>query len=486
MTPMLFIIKYAPEMITKSKPVRRKMSKKLVKNLQVQLMGADIDAQIDYFWDKIRVELNKPCDEDIQATRHILAHTSGIAHFLDAKAFHFEDFDDIVIKSVNFFKHKVFDKTFVVRCKRTGQHPFRSDEVEREIGHQLITDCPSAKVNLTTPAITINLEISKDRLYLVNQRYAGIGGYPIGELEHVISLISGGYDSCVASYLTMRRGMPTHFCFFNLGGREHELAVKEVALYLWEHFGAKQRIKFISVPFEEIVADILQHVDSAHMGVVLKRSMLKVATVLADHYHIDALVTGEAISQVSSQTLSNLSIIDKVTDKLLIRPLITEDKESIIEMARKIGTDQFSENIPEYCGVISVKPTTSAKLKRVEFEEAKLDSTRIQNAVDQAEWSNIDQLDFTALHHAEIHISRIPLPDHRIIDIRHPNDIDKKPLTIDGQTILSIPFFKLHRLSDTLSSSENYLLYCDKGIMSRLHASHLLDQGFNAGVYRPQ
>ncbi len=120
----------------------------------------------------------------------------------------------------------------------------------------------------------------------------------------------------------MRRGLLTHFCFFNLGGRAHELGVMEVAHYLWEKFGRSHRVLFISVPFEEVVGEILGKVDNSQMGVVLKRMMLRAASRIAEELHIDALVTGEAISQVSSQTLPNLSVIDSVTDTLVLRPLI--------------------------------------------------------------------------------------------------------------------------------------------------------------------
>ena len=139
-----------------------------------------------------------------------------------------------------------------------------------------------------------------------------MGGFPLGCQDSVLSLISGGFDSSVSSYLCIKRGLQTHYCFFNLGGRAHELAVKEVALFLWMKYHASHRVKFISVPFEGVVEEILNNVDNAHMGVVLKRIMLRAAEKLAQGLHIEALVTGESVAQVSSQTLANLSVIDRV------------------------------------------------------------------------------------------------------------------------------------------------------------------------------
>ncbi|WP_289628306.1 hypothetical protein, partial [Acinetobacter pittii] len=111
---------------------------------------------------------------------------------------------------------------------------------------------------------------------------------------------------------------------------------------------------------EEVVGEILTKVDDSYMGVTLKRMMLRAASRVAERLELDALVTGEAISQVSSQTLPNLSVIDRVTDTLVLRPLIVSHKQDIIDTARQIGTAEFARHMPEYCGVISVNPTTQA------------------------------------------------------------------------------------------------------------------------------
>src|SRR5690606_7522426 len=144
--------------------------------------------------------------------------------------------------------------TFAVRCKRAGKHAFSSVDVEVYVGGALNRDTGASGVSLDNPGVLVALEIRDDRLYVVDARFEGIGGYPIGSQDGVLSLISGGFDSAVASYMAIRRGLSTHYCFFNLGGREHEIAVKEVALYLWLRYGASQRVKFVTVPFEAVVA----------------------------------------------------------------------------------------------------------------------------------------------------------------------------------------------------------------------------------------
>src|SRR5690606_3472936 len=169
-----------------------------------------------------------------------------------------------------------------------------------------------------------------DRLFVIANKNRGLGGYPLGEQDPVLSLISGGFDSTVSTYLCIKRGLRAHYCFFNLGGRAHELGVKEVAYYLWNKYGSSHRVKFITVPFEDVVREILESVDNAYMGVVLKRMMLRAAEKVAASLEIPALVTGESVAQVSSQTLINLSVIDRATDMLVLRPLSTMDKGEII------------------------------------------------------------------------------------------------------------------------------------------------------------
>ena len=171
----------------------------------------------------------------------------------------------------------------------------------------------------------------------------------------------------------MRRGARTHFCFFNLGGKDHEIGVKQVSHEIWNRYSSSHKTKFVSVDFDPIVNEILTKVDNGLMGVILKRMMMRAASKVADKLNIKALVTGESLGQVSSQTLTNLSVIDRVTETLILRPLIHIDKAEIIETSRVIGTHDFAAAMPEYCGVISKKPTTRAVMADIEENEAKFD-----------------------------------------------------------------------------------------------------------------
>lgn len=483
---MQFVVKYFPEITIKSRPVRKQMCRQLQTNLRRLLKPIDASVQVDAAWDHLRVSSKLEDAARQQRLVAILQQTPGIAHCLEVVEYPLGDIADIADRVAALWGPQLQSKTFVVRCKRSGQHAFRSGDVEREVGAFLFHGFASAGVDLRHPQVTVRLEIRGDRLYVVSRRLDGLGGFPLGSIDSVLSLVSGGFDSTVASYQMMRRGMQTHFLFFNLGGHAHELGVKEVCLYLWMKYGASHPVKFVSVPFEPVVAEILQRVDDSHMGVVLKRMMLRVAGDVARQLNIQALVTGESVAQVSSQTLHNLAVIDQVTESLVLRPLICSHKADIVATSRAIGTEEFAAHMPEYCGVISVKPKTRAKLDRVEAEENKFDFAVLEGVVAEARVESIDDICLADEVAPDIEILVVPLADSVIIDLRHPREEEVCPLRLSGIEVLTIPFYQLHSRFAELDPARRYMLYCDEGVMSRLHAAHLMREGYgNVCVYRP-
>ena len=484
---MQFVVKLFPEITIKSRPVRRQFVRRLHNNLNGLLRAVDRRISVASEWDRIVVNAPELTTAQIDDVVDIMKRTPGIANFLEVVEYPLGDLDDIFTKTRALYADVLEGKTFVVRCKRVGKHEFKSGDVERYVGGGLLQHTGATAVDLHNPDVTVKLEIRKQQLFVVRARHEGLGGFPMGSLDSVLSLISGGFDSTVASFLTMKRGLRTHFVFFNLGGRAHEVGVKEVALYLWLKYSASHRVKFVAVPFENVVGEILQNVDDSQMGVILKRMMLRAAERIADQLDVDALVTGEAVAQVSSQTLANLGVIDRATDKLVLRPLITTSKTDIIHMAREIGTEHFAAGMPEYCGVISVNPTTRARLERIAQQEANFDFAVLDKAVADARWYNIDELADAAVATTEVEVMSVPVVGSIIVDVRHPTEQERRPLVMRGYEVLVIPFYELHKKFAELDQSRQYLLYCDKGVMSRLHASHLIEEGCrNVGVYRPR
>jgi thiamine biosynthesis protein ThiI len=221
--------------------------------------------------------------------------------------------------------------------------------------------------------------------------------------------------------------------------------------------------------------------------VVLKRVMMRAATRIADKYGIQALVTGESLGQVSSQTLTNLNVIDRSTDLLILRPLIAMDKQDIINQSRIIGTEDFAKSIPEYCGVISQKPTVKAVLSKVEAEELKFSEDLIDRVVASAVVMDIRDIEAEMNQQVtETETVNDVASGEIIIDVRAPEEEERSPLLIDNVMVKAIPFFKLATQFADLDKSKTYLLYCDRGVMSKLQALYLVEKGYtNVKVYRP-
>ncbi|OCG79488.1 tRNA uracil 4-sulfurtransferase ThiI [Gilliamella sp. Occ4-3] len=475
---MKFIVKLFPEITIKSDSVRLRFIKILASNIRNILKHHIEDVAVIRHWDFIEV---RPKVENSEAKiLELLMRIPGIHHILAVDEITFVDMHDIFEKALDYYAPLIENKTFCVRVKRRGKHEFTSIDVERYVGGGLNQHVSSAKVKLTHPEITVHLEIDKEKLLLVKGRHAGIGGFPTGTQEDVLSLISGGFDSGVSSYMLMRRGSRVHYCFFNLGGKTHEIGVKQMAHYLWKRFGSSHKVRFIAIDFSDVVGEILEKIDDGQMGVILKRMMIRAASKIAQRYKVEALVTGEALGQVSSQTLTNLRLIDNASDTLILRPLITHDKETIINIARQIGTEDIAKTMPEFCGVISKSPTVKAVKEKIEAEEMNFDFTILDKAVAEAE--NIDIREIAKQTDTKIaHVETVTTlsTNHVVIDIRSLEEQEDNPLILSDIEVKHIPFYKLATQFGNLDQSKQYLLYCDRGVMSKLQALYLIDQGYN-------
>jgi len=476
-----FILKLFPEIMIKGSSAKRQMTGQLYNNLLTILERISPEIKVKKYSDKIEVFTPK---EYLPEVRERLLNTPGIEQILEVLQFDgMDSIDKIKAKVRELFADSLKDKTFVVRVKRSGKHEFKSIDIERTVGGHLLANSEAKGVQLKNPDITLQMELIQDQLNIITTKYKGLSGFPIGTQGDILSLMSGGFDSTVASYLTMKRGIKTHFIFFNLGGMAHEIGVKQVALYLWNKFGSSHKVKFISVPFDDVIEEIFRSTPPTYMGVTLKRLMLIASEKIADTMEIDALVTGESVAQVSSQTLRNLALIDQVTNKLVLRPLATVNKPEIINIANEIGTRHFAENMPEYCGVISQNPITHGSFKRMEKVAQKFNYEVLDKAVEEAQYLSIDEIEADITAQAPVAVvNDINDGNYTVIDIRPEEECIELPCET-----LKIPFHKLKKEFKKLPKDKNYLLYCDKGIMSQLHAQYLrdADEAENVKVYRP-
>jgi len=475
---MKFIIKLFPEIMIKSESVRKRFVKILTSNIRNVLTKYDDTVAVIKHWDYI--EVRSKIDANLPMLIEQLQRIPGIHHFLQVEEKPFANLHEIFEQTLSDVASQLENKTFCVRVKRKGKHEFNSLEAERYIGGGLNQHIASAKVQLKNPDVTVRIEIEDDKMMLVRARYEGIGGYPIGTQEDVLSLISGGFDSGVSSYMLLRRGSRVHYCFFNLGGAAHEIGVKQMAYHIWQRYGSSHKVRFVAINFEGVVGEILENVDNGQMGVVLKRMMVRAASKIAQRFDIQAIVTGEALGQVSSQTLTNLRLIDEAAEVLVLRPLITHDKEQIIAMAKHIGTDDIAKSMPEFCGVISKNPTVKAIKAKIEQEEGNFNFAVLESAVENAQYLDIRQIaEQTEKDVVSVNAVSVLGENDVIIDIRSPEEIDENPLHIENQPMILLPFYKLSSQFAELDQSKNYVLYCERGVMSKLQALYLKESGFN-------
>lgn len=470
---MKFIIKLFPEIIMKSDSVRKRFVRILNGNIKNTLAAIDQTIVVVHRWDFIEVRSKDASKRTL--ILETLQRISGIHHILEVDEHCFNNLHDIFLNTLPKYEDQLMNKSFCVRVKRRGQHEFDSMDVMRYVGGGLNQHIPSAKVKLKNPDVTVRIEIEDDKMMLIKARHSGLGGFPMGTQEDVLSLISGGFDSSVSSYMFMRRGSRVHYLFFNMGGRVHEIGVKQMAYHLWSRYSFSHKVKFVAVDFEPVVAEILSSIDDGHMGVVLKRMMVRAASMVADRFGIEAVVTGEAMGQVASQTLTNLHMIDKAASKLVLRPLIASDKEDIVRIAEQIGTYEVAKSMPEFCGVISKSPTVKAVEKKLLEQEAGFDFSILEHAIQNAQVQDIRSLNQAKDIMTPDIVNQV-LADEIVLDIRSPDEATELPLKINAQ-VIALPFYKLSSQFATLNPNKTYLLYCNQGVMSYLQASRLLDDG---------
>ncbi|WP_373190395.1 tRNA uracil 4-sulfurtransferase ThiI [Halomonas sp.] len=488
---MTYLLKLHPEITIKSRSVRQHMIRCLASNVRNILRKQIEGVRVKGGWDALRVSLPNTLPEGrIEEMEDILTRIPGIHEVLATQAVPCSSLDEAAAWIVPHWKAAIARRRFRVRAKRRGNHGFSSVDLERHLGSALLAAEPTARVDLNHPEIVVSVELTHHWLQLIRSRRPGLGGYPLGVQGQALALVSGGFDSPVAAWRMLRRGIKTHYLFFNLGGPAHESAVREVTHHLWQRYSASHNVDFTSVPFEEVVAEILRSIPDGLMGVILKRMMVRAANRVAARKGILALVTGDAIAQVSSQTLTNLALIDAASERPILRPLLTEDKQEIIDTARRIDTARFAEQMPEYCGVISRRPHTRAPANKVLAAEADFDFTVLDAAIEAATVTRASRLLVGQRPPGEVTIvdslaTLARMPAVSVIDIRPPGEREAAPLEIADVPCLAIPFYELQDQAATLPGNREYLLYCDQGVMSRMQALHLKDRGMeHFGVLR--
>ncbi len=360
-------------MLLKSKPVRYGFSRQLIHNIRDALSSFPGRCSIRKSQGILIVEHDDPM------VLERLLHVFGLTSLTEVTSFEGADLRTIVENGRSYFLPLVEGRRFAVRCHRVGHHPYTSIDVARQLGAEL---AKAATVNLDHPDVECKLEIRDNEVSFTKDRRVAAGGMPIGSQGQALCLISGGIDSPVAAWYALRRGVKVHYLFCCLGGPYQKWGPMATAKYLADHWSFGYQPQLFLVDFVELLTAIRTQ-DNRYRNVLLKRYFYRAADQIAEMIHADAIVTGESLGQVSSQTLSNLRTIDSVIDRIVLRPLITMDKVEIMHKAREIGTLDISEKVPEFCNVVVHKPRTRSIEADIIPMEEEIDVGILDRAVRQ-------------------------------------------------------------------------------------------------------
>ena len=331
---------------------------------------------------RILVKLTDDAYKSKEKLKDDLLSVFGISSFLFCTRSD-QEINSISDTTINLLKKERF-KTFKIETKRSEKSfSINSQEVNAQVGEAVLKKIPNIKVQMDNPDMICFIEIVGKDSFISTEKYKGQGGLPAGSGGRAISLLSGGIDSPVASFLMMRKGVRltlVHFHAYPETSKESINKVIEIARLLSRY---QPKIKLYLVPFASAQREILINNLPENRMILYRRLMLKISSKIAQKERCFAVVTGESLGQVASQTIENIRVIEEGCEFLILRPLISEDKEDIIKKAKMIGSYDISILPHDDCCVrfIPQHPKTKADIAEIMDEERKID---INKTVDQA------------------------------------------------------------------------------------------------------
>ncbi|HBN80173.1 MAG TPA: tRNA 4-thiouridine(8) synthase ThiI [Ruminococcaceae bacterium] len=320
-----------------------------------------------------------PRDEsaDLDAAAEKIGKVFGIAAYSRACMTE-KSMDSILKTSAEYLRNELeAAKTFKVESKRSDKSfPLRSPQISADVGEFLLGAFPHLSVDVHHPDLTVTVEVRDLGAYVRGPDIRGAGGIPVGTSGKAALLISGGIDSPVAGWCMAKRGLelvPVHFASPPYTSERAEQKVKDLLTRVGEYSG---RMKMYTVPFARVQEEILKKCPEELFTVIMRRFMMRIAEEIAVQNGCGALITGESLGQVASQTMPAIACTDAVSGMPVFRPLIGMDKSEIVAVSRRIGTYELSiEPYEDCCTVFTPKhPRTKPALSLVEKAEEALDA----------------------------------------------------------------------------------------------------------------
>lgn len=333
--------------------------------------------------------------ESVEALIQVLKNVFGIMDIIPVKQT-LPELDDIIAAAVELIGEQNIDQitTFKVSVKRVWKEfPHSSQEMNHLVGSPVLRAYPLLKVDVRQPQIELRVEIRDGAAYIYSELIPAVGGFPRGSNGKAMLLLSGGIDSPVAGWQSMRRGLEVECIHFHSYPFTSERAKEKVVDLTRVLAGYAGVVKLHVVPFTEIQTAFTTTGQDNLMITLMRRAMLRIATRIAEQQKGLALITGESLGQVASQTLSSMNAIERATELPILRPLVMTGKDEIIQIAKEIGTYDLSILPYEDCCTLFIpkSPTTNPNLRIIEKVESFLElESMIERAVEQTELMTIE------------------------------------------------------------------------------------------------
>jgi thiamine biosynthesis protein ThiI len=470
----VILLRFSGEIAIKAKPTRARFEARLLSNLRDALRATGVAARVSRTRNRVFV------DSADARVADALSRVFGVQSLAVATVHPAEKQDELVRTAYEHFRGAVAGKRFAVRARRVGdrsQIKLESGAIERALGAALLPH--AARVDLDDPEVVASVELHASFAYLCAEEWRGPAGLPLGIEGGAIALLSGGFDSAVAAWQMLRRGVRLDYLFCNLGGRAHELGALRVAKVLAERWSYGDFPHLHAVAFEAVAAEIRARTAPRYWQLILKRQMLRAAEVVAVQRRAEALVTGDAVGQVSSQTLSNLAAISQATAFPILRPLVGANKDEIIRLAEQIGTAPLSAVVAEYCSMAASRPATSSRVGIVEAEEALLDPAILEQAIANRCVFDLRSLDVESRSIPELDVDTIA-DDITVIDLRSRTAF----AAWHWPGALQLDFDRALAAHRSFARDQRYVLYCEFGLKSAHLAERMRQIGFDASNFR--
>jgi thiamine biosynthesis protein ThiI len=466
----MILLRFSGDLSTKARATWARMADRLVDNVRDALEMHGIAAQVRRTRNRVYVDAEGP--RAVAA----LSRVFGVQSVSPLERRCEENLEAIVAEGTALFRERVSSRRFAVRSRRVGSKEdgaLRSSEVERALGTALLPF--SSGVDLDHPEVVARVELCDGEAYLFGDHLPGPGGLPLGVEGRAAALVSGGFDSAVAAWHVMKRGVALDHVFCNLGGRSHELGTLRVMKVIADRWSYGDHPLFHSVDFAPLLDELRARTAQKYWQVLLKRLMLRAAEAIARERRCAAIVTGEAIGQVSSQTLANLNVITQATRLVVLRPLVTYNKEDIIAQAKRIGTHDLSKVVGEYCAIVPRKPATHASLGAILHEEERVDFGLLDAALSERRVIDLLALSLDAIDAPELDTHEIPADAH-VIDLRGKTAYAEW----HWPGAVRLDLAEALRVIPALDRSRAYVLYCEFGLVSAHLAELMQREGLRA------